>query len=603
MRSKSLLFILSLVTSVAWGQRTPEDLTLEPLRPTVREVVDAYQERFRKPTRFTVVLQSEAHRKLARTIVLSEKIFPNLTYAVLGRDAALFGDLVEAFYLSRGQPNRVSRLNGSGDTIRPTSLFDLFVFLRQNGLRPKGDGLERPFVIFDRTEFKESSQARRLIRAAVKGLLWAGAKPENLEKQLGAVRSAHEARLLEIQMFEEGSPGPRFASSMPFADFTDTSFWHESFGVLNTDESAQRVAYPTFHFPRAEKRKVLNDLVTPLRAVQSPEFLELVRQEAEREGVTLEWLNSSGRRPITSYYDLPLTSSQSFSDKVRMLEFFSWAKFRDYERWDLLQQVQFSDLQVFRNIRTFREASRESGANDFVFAAAQIHTAIELLVEGTSRGQGTSEEKEILRKIIFEKMDDVLMRGVLKQNPGLESILKPALELTFDLRTETHKKVAAEVFRELIHSTESGTRWGRTKNYFKRWKHSALDKFASVNPVSGLTPRTMLLSVGTWSGLMGLYVAGSGLPHGANLEIAGGYGLMAGIMTGVPAAGVFSEVAKRLSRWARKKRVSDNEDSKIFDAMMIDLTDPQFENRYLRSGGAKESSSKSCGMSLKKYGS
>lgn len=595
MAAKSLLPFLWLLGSLAWAQSTPEQLVRSLSRPTAREVLDAHHPLLKLTTSFLDSSEKESYRKLARTIVLSEKTFPNLTYAVLGRDSALFGDLVDAFYLSQGQPGRVVRLNGSGPTIRKTSFFDLFVFLRQNGLRPSGEGLARPYVIFDRTDFTASSQARRLMQAAMKGLLWTGAKIEVLEKQMGVVRSSQDSQIEKMPLFD--SLGPQVASSLPFADFTDQSFWNDSFGNLLTDKNGLKVPSPPKSYPSFHREKVLASLFEGLRLVRSAEFLEMVRDEAKKEKLDLSWLRRSSPRPVTSFYDLPLNSFQTPLEKVQILQFLSWAQVPDRERWDLLEKVQFSDSEILENLKTLRVATGEAETPEFGFTAAQVYAAFELLAEITQQGKATSETQEILKKIILEKADLLFMMGSSAKTRPSNFIVMTTRKLLFNLRTESHQAVATEIFKEFGEPKTSVNRWDQIRRHFKNWKDSTLDKLAKSH-------RSHQMNLGTGKAtavkVTGSTVAGFGatifsITHGISPDPAAAIGLATVFFKFFALEWSHVKITKYASDRSVEKKDQNSVESQIFDAMMIDLTDPEFENFYLRRGGEKNS----CVMSLK----
>jgi hypothetical protein len=101
-----------------------------------------------------------------------EYAYPGATFAFMGRDTQALAGLVEAFYLSIGQKDRVVRLGMSKGTILDSegnlavSDFQIVKFLKSNGF--SFDHIEKapPFILVDTVSTGGGTQGRTLLDAA-----------------------------------------------------------------------------------------------------------------------------------------------------------------------------------------------------------------------------------------------------------------------------------------------------------------------------------------------------------------------------------------------------------------------------------------------------
>lgn len=91
-------------------------------RPTIQDVITAFDNNLPPNNPFSTFIEDlniDAVRKSAITsIVELEYAYPGAIYAFLGRDASRMADIFETFYLVHQMPNRVIRLNASGQSFR-----------------------------------------------------------------------------------------------------------------------------------------------------------------------------------------------------------------------------------------------------------------------------------------------------------------------------------------------------------------------------------------------------------------------------------------------------------------------------------------------------
>ncbi len=178
-------FLISLCSIVKADDRhaelrtTMEELLASPDIPSMQTVLDAYHghpptlEELQASYREVTENQWEAKRtfefvneKLPRYIAILEKAFPDGIWAPIGRDASYVTILLDPFYTSIGQPDRVKPVRGSGATIRINDEDLLIEFLKYSGMPTDLEGA--PFVMFDGTSYRRDSQSVRLLRAGFK---------------------------------------------------------------------------------------------------------------------------------------------------------------------------------------------------------------------------------------------------------------------------------------------------------------------------------------------------------------------------------------------------------------------------------------------------
>ena len=115
----------------------------------------------------------EQFRELLRlevplTIARMEKAFPGARWVAVGRDASTLGDVLDAFYISIGQPGRVKFLSISTGSYGDTTLF--LRYLRELGVPKNEQELAHavPIVFLDRTSYGtwRASSSQQILHAA-----------------------------------------------------------------------------------------------------------------------------------------------------------------------------------------------------------------------------------------------------------------------------------------------------------------------------------------------------------------------------------------------------------------------------------------------------
>lgn len=144
--------------------RQLQEMTYRPSIQELKQVLQPWPTS--NPFKGNPTLAEELYEEKFPTYIATlEANFPNATWAVLGRDAAIFGNGLEAFYESVGQTGRVKYLHASSES------FDSYKvsageFLKSNGFDPAALAKEEtpPYIILDMTSFQSGSQVSELLK-------------------------------------------------------------------------------------------------------------------------------------------------------------------------------------------------------------------------------------------------------------------------------------------------------------------------------------------------------------------------------------------------------------------------------------------------------
>jgi hypothetical protein len=303
----ALMVLAGLITSLPpaiAGRRELEQLLDSPTRPTVSQVIQATGRAIDGKNPYRNYLQHErAHEArmaqipaLAQTIAFMEKAFPGAIWAPLGRDAVVFGDLLDAFYHSISQSGRVSRLNASGTSFGEGDWMRLDLLVSA-GLDLKQVDSTRPLIGMDRTSFGPSSQSTNLMRAGYSAYAWKGYNPKNL---------IHHLNFLALgSNFPDENSGDRITTyfenvaiqappclseimSINIGEWTDSIPWHETFGPLQTALDGTIAGTPGAPSALEDRKAVLGELIEIIQRVRDPRFLVSVQKKARALGYEFE---------------------------------------------------------------------------------------------------------------------------------------------------------------------------------------------------------------------------------------------------------------------------------------------------------------------------
>lgn len=251
----------------------------------------------------------DTHTKLlnvtARLIAELEWAYPGAIYMPLGRDVVLTGDIIDAFYRSQGQPNRVIRLNASGQSLNVSD--DMIARFVETSIGKKIKNLTKgpSYIFFDASNYSlpRNSQSTTILTAVYSKYVQQGGKAEDLLTQfaffnLSKSRSSavpvyaninKEEILLQQKQYLKENP-----TTIPNRVFTasegarGSSEWHDSFGGL-TEMVDGSVIAPIGQAYELERREAALNIMLAIRAgVKKPEFIKLVQDRAYELGYQFE---------------------------------------------------------------------------------------------------------------------------------------------------------------------------------------------------------------------------------------------------------------------------------------------------------------------------
>jgi hypothetical protein len=302
-------FLCSWIAFAAFSQDEQQlsRLLSQPGRPTVADVktlletLPALQEpKFgNTSSNKDHSLEQRIYSEGARVIAQLEYLFPGATIAPLGRDAAILGDIVDAFYQSIGQQGRVQRLNASTSSFKndPNGTLAL-EFLKSNGLNLDRDYQGPPFIIFDRTSYSANSQTTQLINAGYRAYAAEHGEVESLLRRFNLVSShdGNQSKMMPLtnkasidNYFKAVETHVRQTKSSPShviglgTTLVDSPAWHDTFGAFY-NEGNRIVTRPGTLANEQIRRSVLAEMHLAIKIVSSPEFLERVKAQARELG-------------------------------------------------------------------------------------------------------------------------------------------------------------------------------------------------------------------------------------------------------------------------------------------------------------------------------
>jgi hypothetical protein len=201
-----------LMSANAYAQ---SELLNNPLRPRISEVLDyheGYQPEQRVPLsgdrlnygHFRNAIMDGAPQFIAKL----EKAYPGATYAFMGRDTQVISDVVEAFYLSIGQQNRVVQIGASKTTFQGLSDQDTVEYLKYFGLDLDKVDESKPFILVDTISSGEvidgvlisGRQGRHLLQVLYQEWINRGRNPVDLLNKVNMVG-------MQVSTFKTGEIG------------------------------------------------------------------------------------------------------------------------------------------------------------------------------------------------------------------------------------------------------------------------------------------------------------------------------------------------------------------------------------------------------------
>lgn len=327
------LFLAGSGSSLA-GKTAYEKLLDGPSRPTMLQIAKLH-EKF--PTIKGIPIKNQfggaghSSRKWMKLavehapalIAALEWTFPGGRWVFLGRDSLVWSDVVEAFYLSRGETGRVERIGASKASFASAAqrrnpdgyLMDL---LRTHGfdLGAAAAGKARPFILIDTVSGGGGRQARSLIGAAYRTYANDGGNPADLLTRFNfiglEVSTFGNTGLAQIQFpeFRERLPKeearyrenkvpnfeqnhllitypqmPNTASEVGYEHYTFA--WHGSYGEFSRNRARQVTAAPGGISPLEQRQSILWMQRELWLAINTQKFHDQVDAEAKELGVRI----------------------------------------------------------------------------------------------------------------------------------------------------------------------------------------------------------------------------------------------------------------------------------------------------------------------------
>lgn len=304
--SIKILAILGLVFSLSLlqaGASTKEEVYRELVkqhpRPSVEEVIREFGGQL-PPATVTHIqrtnLTTDILSHMPETIAKLELMYPGAMWASLGRDALGVADVLESFYLALGQPGRVVRVNASSGTFGSRDDGMYIQMLKDVGMDIDNSDRMRPFIIFDNTSYGSASQSTQLITKVYNYFKQKTGQPiSHLFHKVAVVSTSSGETTSDPHIFfdllrksSEGKPIPSRIlniSNMSFLLYSNYgNEWHGTFGHLVKYENGRVGGALGSEASLQTKEYILNQILEGYYAVNSLEFLELVRAAAKRLG-------------------------------------------------------------------------------------------------------------------------------------------------------------------------------------------------------------------------------------------------------------------------------------------------------------------------------
>ena len=248
-------------------------------------------------------------QEVANLIAQLELAYPGGTYLPLGRDAVLIADLLDAYYRSIGQTDRVRRLDASGtsfphyrDATDKTFEADRPIitgFLKSNGLDFEKVAADRPYVMVDVTSYGRTSQSTQLMRSAYRTWAELGRDPKDLFDKVNFVGlpqtfARHEIADSNAATIDKvkaklkaktGRDGPEDILYVggSTSGLTYTSAWHGMFDRFVSDGKGGVKTEPGGASSDRERLDVLEELYDAVDLVSSPAFHAMVKKVAAKD--------------------------------------------------------------------------------------------------------------------------------------------------------------------------------------------------------------------------------------------------------------------------------------------------------------------------------
>ena len=293
-RSRAFIATFALATLISFiterSSAALEDLVQQDMRPTIADVLrETPGVLSLKPISVPdadprlKVIPTDAPKMIAEL----EFAFPGAIWAPLGRDSAFLADVLEAYYISRGMPGRVVRLNASTPSFANGMTFE---FLTTNGLKLDANGRPtRPFILIDATSWRGTvdspvSQIRQLVASVYARV--PRTEQVKLFSRINAIgQGPASGGVYNGEIILRTTNIEKFKASLQFGQggpsrilYTTSAFqygskdWHASFQAFRKLPDGSVVAPPGQQSDKNVKLSILNSMAETARLVFWPGF-------------------------------------------------------------------------------------------------------------------------------------------------------------------------------------------------------------------------------------------------------------------------------------------------------------------------------------------
>lgn len=292
---KKLSFLLVILSNFLTAE-TFEDLLQQERRPTIAEVSNALalqpnSDILRLSDHWNQMFR-KVGKDLPKLIAMLEGLVPGARYFALGRDVVNAADVLEAYFHSIGQADRVGRIPLSRESF-PLTQSDIESVLEGAGMRFDELGV-RPQIIFDVTRLGLKSQSTQVLRAAFQRGINQGISAEDLAGKLLVAStlcgqyyylSTREQFVLDQRQLITTYGYPAIPLNISLAaPWKNNNAWHKRFGSLHQGKSGFLEGTPGKAAGLELKKQILATQARLILTVRDSKIVEEVKAQAREIG-------------------------------------------------------------------------------------------------------------------------------------------------------------------------------------------------------------------------------------------------------------------------------------------------------------------------------
>lgn len=284
---------------------------------------------------------------LSNLILSLEVAFPGQTYGFLGRDMDMVADAVDAYYLKKGQPGRVTRIKFSTPSTQGATAESVVGLLQNNGLdTDKKNKSPKGLVMIDYTSFAVhgrtggASQSRQIFAHVIAGLQKEGMTPEQVVSRFNvmtidtspSVQKAIDpltSSARDIAQLKKSIAGAiakkQFPSFIFKADVGANSMaygseWHGRYGKIKKDTQGKWNTTPDQFLNESQKLHVLAKIIDVVGFASSPSFIKETDAKLAKRGIVIHPAHGKKAAPLKlAEPEVKLSADEKFIAEVKTL--------------------------------------------------------------------------------------------------------------------------------------------------------------------------------------------------------------------------------------------------------------------------------------------